>query len=80
VVVPEETEGSALGAFVLGAVALGIAPDMGWVSQFVVEGKRITPNPANHAIYQELFGVYQQVSSHLQEDFYRLAAIRERGV
>lgn len=80
VVAPAETEGSALGAFVLGAVALGIAPDLTWVNQFIRIDRRFTPNPENHAAYDELFTIYQRVSAQLQSEFRALAAIREREV
>ncbi|HYF95373.1 MAG TPA: gluconokinase [Symbiobacteriaceae bacterium] len=80
VAVPAETEGSALGAFVLGAVALGVAPDLSWVERFVSIDRRVAPDAGRHAVYEELYGVYRQVYEHLQKDFYTLAAIRERSV
>ncbi|HWI66561.1 MAG TPA: gluconokinase [Symbiobacteriaceae bacterium] len=80
VVVPNEKEGSALGAFVLGAVALGIADDLSYVDRFIEIEQRVAADSARHDVYEELFGVYRQVNAHLQEDFYRLAAIRERSV
>ncbi|HEY3368103.1 MAG TPA: gluconokinase [Symbiobacteriaceae bacterium] len=79
VTVPTSVEGSALGAFVVAAVALGVAPDLDFVHRFIQIGERVQPNAANHARYQELFALYQQVSSHLQGDFYSLARIREGG-
>ncbi len=80
VAVPGQTEGSALGAFVLAAVALGIAPDLSWVHRFIQVEQRLQPDPANHAAYDELFAIYQRVSANLQSEFRALAAIRERGV
>jgi gluconokinase len=80
VTVPKETEGSALGAFVLGAVALGVADDLSWVHRFVAEGARLAPDAAEHALYEELFGIYQRVSRNVQAEFYALAQIREGGV
>jgi len=80
VTVPTETEGSALGAFVMGAVALGVAPDLSWVHRFIAEGSRLQPDMAQHQLYEELFGIYQRVSRNVQSEFAALAAIRERGV
>lgn len=80
VAVPAEAEGSALGAFVLGAVSLGIAPDLSWVHQFIHINERLQPNEARHAAYGELFAIYQRVSANLQAEFRALAAIRERGI
>lgn len=79
VAVPAETEGSALGAFVLGAVALGVAPDLSWVHRFIRVDQRLYPNPARHRAYDELFAIYQRVNAQLQGEFRALAAIRERG-
>ncbi|HYG58792.1 MAG TPA: gluconokinase [Symbiobacteriaceae bacterium] len=80
VVVPDQAEGSALGAFVLGAVALGAAPDLSWVHRFVSLGQTRHPDPGNHHLYSELFAIYQRVNSKLQDEYYALARIRERGV
>ncbi|HYF78930.1 MAG TPA: gluconokinase [Symbiobacteriaceae bacterium] len=80
VAVPDEKEGSALGAFVLGAVALGVADDLSHVHRFIDMEQRVAPSLARHAIYEEMFGLYRQVFDHVQNDFYTLAAIRERSV
>lgn len=77
VLVPDEKEGSALGAFVLGAVALGIAPDLSWVHRFIKMEERVQPTGQS---YQELFGLYQRVFRSLQAEYHALAQIRERGV
>ena len=36
------------------------------------------PNPANRARYQDYFGLYKQLYSHVKEDFRSLAQIRDR--
>lgn len=76
VAVPAEKEGSALGAFVLGAVALGVAPDLSWVHRFIQIEERIRPTGTS---YSELFALYQQVFRTLQASYGRLAQIREGG-
>lgn len=78
--VPHQAEGSALGAFVLGAVALGVAPDLSWVHRLIRVERRLRPDLASHGAYAELFAIYQRVSANLQGEFRALAAIRERGV
>lgn len=80
VVRPAQTEGSSLGAFVLGAVALGIAPDLSWVHRFVEPDQRFQPNQANHRTYKKLFALYQRVSGKLQDEFAALADLREKAV
>lgn len=77
VAVPAQTEGSALGAFVLGAVALGVADDLTWVRRFIQIDRRLEPDPDNHQTYLQLFGLYQQLYRHLQDDFRALAAFRD---
>lgn len=77
VLVPDEKEGSALGAFVLGAVALGIAPDLSWVHRFIKIEERVEPTGES---YEELFALYQRVFRSLQAEYHALAQIRERGV
>lgn len=78
--VPSQTEGSALGAFVMGAVGLGVAPDISWVHQFIEEERRLQPDAGNHELYTQLFEIYQQVSRNIQPQYHHLAAIREREV
>lgn len=78
VAVPTQAEGSVLGAFALGAVALGLAPDLSFVHQLVSVSERVTPNAAHHELYSELFEIYQRVSRNVQDEFRALAAIRER--
>lgn len=80
VVVPAEAEGSALGAFVVAAVALGVAPDISWVHRFITIDRRFEPNLAHHEAYEELYAIYRRVSRQLQGEFRALAAIRERGL
>jgi gluconokinase len=79
VTVPDQKEGSALGAFVLGAVALGLAPDLSWVHQLVRVDRRVSPGPAqHHALYEDLFTIYQRAFRNLTYEFAALAYLRER--
>lgn len=78
VAVPAQTEGSALGAFVLGAVALGVAPDLSWVHRFTHIDQRLDPDSDHHRTYEQLFDVYQRVNRSLQEEFRALAELRDQ--
>jgi gluconokinase len=85
VAVMEQAEGSSLGALALGARALGaralgIAPDLTWVNRLVSVGERLQPDMENHRLYQELFGIYQQINRNLQGDFRALARFREGSI
>jgi gluconokinase len=77
VAVPVQAEGSSLGAFVLGAKALGITPDLSWVHELVSVGARLAPDMAKHERYAELFAIYRRVNQNLQGEFRELARFRE---
>lgn len=77
VTVPSQTEGSALGAFILGAVALGLVPDLDSVHRHIRIEQHLQPDPANRAVYARLYGVYRQVNAGVQDAFLALARIRE---
>ncbi|MGE5673058.1 MAG: gluconokinase [Mycobacterium leprae] len=76
VAVPAQAEGSSLGAYVMGAVALGVAPGLSSVDGLVSVRERLQPDRQNHARYEELFGIYQQVSHNVQAQFHALAQFR----
>jgi gluconokinase len=61
VVVADSHESSCLGAAVLAMVGLGLAPSIDVVHDMVRTRERKQPDMANHAVYSELFTIYQQV-------------------
>lgn len=77
VTVPAQTEGSALGAFVLGAVALGLVPGLDAVHRYIRMDRRLDPDPRHRDTYQALYGIYQRVYTAVQAEFRALADWRE---
>lgn len=61
VVVAESHESSCLGAAVLAMVALGLADSIDVVHTMIRTRERRQPSMANHAVYSELFNIYQKV-------------------
>jgi len=65
------SEATALGAAMCAAVGMGEYKDLREAANTMVKVKdRIEPIPANTAIYAELFALYNQLYSSLQEDFF----------
>ncbi|BDG59137.1 gluconokinase [Caldinitratiruptor microaerophilus] len=78
VAVPDQVESTALGAFVLGGVALGLFPGLEAVHRFVGVRERVAPDPDRHAHYRELFDLYRRVDTKVREEFDVLARLRAR--
>lgn len=64
------------------AILAGVST--GWIENFDV-AKRwanyvdyMEPDPNTHALYMEIYEIYQSVYAHLQEDYRRLAALRDK--
>lgn len=75
VIVPAQTEGSALGAYLLGAAALGVK-----VAPVPAPGaavRRFTPNGSHHARYRELFALYSTLRDKVSAEYQALARFRE---
>jgi L-ribulokinase len=76
---------SALGAAILGAVASGVYPSIDEAVDKMVlpSAKVVTPDPQNHALYRDLFKVYQQLIECFGRDpespMKLLLAIREKS-
>ena len=67
---------SALGAALLGAAAVGMAPDLVAASRrWTCYGPIVQPIAAHAALYDELFDLFRQVYPQHHEDFQRLARL-----
>jgi xylulokinase len=68
--------GHTLGLFAMTAHAIGLESDIGACVQRLLPQRQVFyPRPEQHALYEELFGVYMSVSRKLMPDFDRLASI-----
>ena len=67
--------GHGLGLFALTASGIGLHKDMGaCVSDLLPARQVFEPSTKNHALYQELFGIYRGLSRKLMDDFASLDA------
>jgi len=68
--------GHGLGLFALTACGIGLHTDIGTcVSDLLPNRQVFDPSMKNHAVYQELFGVYRSLSRKLMDDFAKLDSI-----
>ena len=68
--------GHGLGLFALTACGIGLHKDIGaCVSDLLPNRQVFEPSVKNHALYQELFGVYRSLSRKLMDDFAQLDTI-----
>ncbi len=71
--------GHLLGLYAMTAHAVGLCDDIGTcVERLLPQRQVFVPSPERHALYQDLFAVYMEVSQKLLTDFDRLAAIRSK--
>jgi len=68
--------GHTLGLAVMTASALGLCDDMSArIEELLPERRTFEPSPQRHAMYEDLFGIYLDLSNKLLADFERLAAV-----
>lgn len=61
VVVAESHESSCLGAAVLAMLGMDLVPGLQAVHRMIRTRERLKPDPSAHAVYQELFPLYEEV-------------------
>jgi xylulokinase len=66
-------EGGAYGACLVGGVSVGIWKDIAEACGVLVEETHDEPNPENRAIYEEMYGIYDDMVPALKAQFDRLA-------
>ena len=72
-------EASPFGDAVIAGVGTGIFKSLEAAAERAIRIDRVyEPNEKNHALYQELFRIYEEVYDALYEKFDRLAAVKER--
>lgn len=76
VLITESVESSALGAAIMGMKALGMISDFDAVEKLVPIAKTYQPNLAQHAVYQQLFTIYESLYPKLKDDFARITALQ----
>lgn len=76
--VPNNVEGSALGAAILAMVALKMIPSVHSAGRMVAIGSTYEPNRHNHLLYQQLYKIYEKTYWSLRESFSMLAGLKRR--
>lgn len=77
VAVPAQTEGSALGAALIAAHALGREPELTTrAAALAPVVHRYTPDAGNSARYAELYALYDRVYHHLQGEFSEITRLQ----
>jgi gluconokinase len=71
--VPNVEEGAAFGAAILGFYTLGMVSSIDVAAEMVGIKKVFRPNQGNHASYEKLYIIYEQIYWNLQEQFKMIA-------
>lgn len=74
----ENRTGAPYGDAILAGVSTGWLSDFNVAKQWANYVDYIEPDPNTHALYVEIYEIYQSVYAHLQEDYRRLAALRDK--
>lgn len=74
----ENRTGAPYGDAILAGVSTGWLSGFNVAKQWANYVDYIEPDPNTHALYMEIYEIYQSVYAHLQEDYGRLAALRDK--
>ena len=75
---PNNSEGAAFGAVVLGFIASGRLKSIKDTTELVHPRKVYTPIPENAATYKELYGIFERLYWNLQQEFVDIAAFQKK--
>jgi len=79
VAVPEESEGSGLGAALLALVATGLLPDLQTAAGLIGPGRVIEPQPAHAATYDKVYDAFRSAQPILGAPLNALQELRADG-
>lgn len=74
---PDNSEGAAFGAVVLGFIATGRLKNIKDTAELVHPRHIYTPDPNNAATYKELYGIFERLYWNLQQEFVDIAAFQK---
>lgn len=74
---PDNSEGAAFGAVVLGFIASGRLHSINDTAELVQPKQVYKPIAENAATYQELYGIYERLYWNLQKEFVDIAAFQK---
>lgn len=74
--VPTQTEGSTIGALVLGGVALGLLPDLAAAAEIVRMASSVVPDPEDRSTYDTSYALYSRLYRGLAREAAAIATLR----
>lgn len=78
ITLPQNSEGAAFGAAVLGFIASGEMKDISDTANLIKPKKVYKPQAENKEIYEELFDIYSSLYEKLQPDFARITTYQNK--
>ena len=78
ITLPQNSEGAAFGAAVLGFIASGEMEDISDTANLIKPKKVYKPQAENKEVYEELFDIYSSLYEKLQPDFARITTYQNR--
>ncbi len=78
ITVPPIAEGSARGAALLAMASLDLIPSLQATTALTGAGRTFKPEPTNHAIYQQLFDIYERIYWKVQDEYLAVAEFQRR--
>lgn len=78
ITLPQNSEGAAFGAVVLGFIASGEMKDISDTANLIKPKKVYKPQAENKEVYEELFDIYSSLYEKLQPDFARITTYQNK--
>lgn len=78
ITLPQNSEGAAFGAAVLGFIASGEMKDISDTANLIKPKKVYKPQAENKEVYEELFDIYSSLYEKLQPDFARITTYQNK--
>lgn len=78
ITLPQNSEGAAFGAAVLGFIASGEMKDISDTANLIKPKKIYKPQAENKEVYEELFDIYSSLYEKLQPDFARITTYQNK--
>lgn len=76
--ISKNTDSAGLGAFLLGAIEMGIYKDIDEAAQTVVLTNTYMPNLQNHQIYIRHFAIFERLSTKLFDEFEEISKLQQK--
>jgi gluconokinase len=78
ITLPDNSEGAAFGAAVLGFISSGRLTSIADTADLVHPKKIYVPDPNNAVVYTQLYDIFVRLYDHLQQEFADIAAYQKK--